>query len=197
MYLTVIPMIYTGGMSATFTIMLDNVHLPYDYDLPNYYIYFIAASSGAMTSSNQFLMTNSGIFYQCPLNSLTISCLDNSVGVLNTICTINFGTQNPLAADGKINLVFSGMTIATNVCYFYINSSLVPSNCKSTQNDTTLVVTLLGTSFYPAGNFTLVIAGVGISSTSISNSLTLYLYDVTDTYVIESGNRILTTTIAP
>lgn len=42
MYLTAIPIKYTSTVAPTsFTIMLDNVHLPYEYDLPNYYIYFI------------------------------------------------------------------------------------------------------------------------------------------------------------
>ena len=39
MYLTVIGFKYHGAASSSFSIQLDNVHMPYDYDLPSYYIY--------------------------------------------------------------------------------------------------------------------------------------------------------------
>ena len=44
MYLTVIPLKYLAGASDSFQVQLDNVHMPYDYDLPNYYIYFYSAT---------------------------------------------------------------------------------------------------------------------------------------------------------
>jgi len=50
------------------------------------------------------------------LKSLTVSCLDTSLGVLNTICDITFGTHHPLKANGTIRIVFSGMTVATDNC---------------------------------------------------------------------------------
>ena len=31
----------TNTAPTSYTILLDNVHMPYDYDLPSYYIYFI------------------------------------------------------------------------------------------------------------------------------------------------------------
>ena len=39
-----------------------------------------------MTSHNVFEMTNGGIFYEAYLKSLILSCLDNYLGVKNTIC---------------------------------------------------------------------------------------------------------------
>lgn len=149
MYLTIIPILYiSNAASTTFTIMLDNVHMPYDYDLPNYYIYFIDSGNtpngNIMSTSNQFIMTNANIFYECPLKSLTISCLNNALGVKNTICTIGFGTQNPLKADGKVRVVFSGMTVATNVCKFYSGSTLIDSTCSSTADNKNLTVSLSG-----------------------------------------------------
>ncbi len=130
------------------------------------------------------------------MKSLTITCLNNALGVKNTICTIGFGTQNPLKADGKIRIVFAGVTVATNVCSFYSGTTLIPSTCSSTQDNKNLTVTLTGWEHYPAGNFSLVISGVGINATEISQSFTLYLYDSTAKYIIEKGNRILTTTVA-
>lgn len=49
--------------------------MPYHYDLPNYYIYVISNGNNDMVASNQFEMTNQGIFYEAYLKSLTISCL--------------------------------------------------------------------------------------------------------------------------
>lgn len=138
----------TPTAPTTFTIMLDNVHMPYDYDLPDYYIYFIdsgnSPNGNVMSVSNEFLMTNANIFYDCPLKALSISCLNNALGVRNTICTINFGTQNPLKADGKLRIVFSGMTVATDVCYFYSGLNLIPTTCSSTQDNKNLTVSMTG-----------------------------------------------------
>jgi len=44
MYMTVFP--FTLNPSLTFfTFYLDNLHMPYHYDLPNYYIYVISDSN--------------------------------------------------------------------------------------------------------------------------------------------------------
>jgi hypothetical protein len=105
-----------------------------------------------MTAANQFIMTNAGIFYESPLKSLTINCNNNALGVKNTICTIKFGTQNPLKADGKIRLVFSGMTIATDVCKLYMpNNTLIQTTCSSTADNKNLTVSMSGFEHYSAG----------------------------------------------
>lgn len=196
MYLTVVPFTYVTSTSP-FTFYLDLVHMPYTYDLPNYYIYVARSSDLRMVSSNSFLMTNGGTLYSSPLQSLTISCQDNAIGVVSTYCTINFGTSNPLLAYGNIRVSLSGMTVATNTCFLTAaNGTNIPVTCISTSDNTNVTVTLLGSGFYMAGNFTLVVYGMGISSASLSQSMTLYLYDSSIQYVIETGYRILMTTIA-
>lgn len=50
--------------------------------------------------------------------------------------------------------------------------------------------------FYQIGNYTLVVYGVGITKNTLSQSIAFYLYDDTIQYIIESGVRILMTTIA-
>lgn len=108
MYMAVFPfMIYSSP--GTFTFWLNNLHMPYNFDLPNYYIFVISNGNNDMVCSNQFEMTNQGVFYETYLSSLVISCLENQLGVLNTMCTITFGTQNPLRANGQITMCFSGM----------------------------------------------------------------------------------------
>lgn len=53
MYLTIIPFTCTTTLS-TFTMWIDNLHMPYHYDLPNYYIYVISPSGNQMISYNVF-----------------------------------------------------------------------------------------------------------------------------------------------
>lgn len=198
MYLTIIPFTYTAF--SNFVFYLDNVHMPYSYDLPNYYIYITYQSDQRMAASNAFVMTNGGTLYSSPLQSLTVSCQDNAVGVVSTYCTINFGTSNPLLAAGNIRVSLSGLTVATNTCFLTSsnnNSASIPVTCSSSTDNLNVTVTLSGgMGFYLAGNFTLVIYGVGITSNSISQSMTLYLYDSAIQYVIETGIRILMTTIS-
>ena len=40
MYMTVIPF-ECSGCASTFTFDIDQLHMPYHYDLPNYYIYIL------------------------------------------------------------------------------------------------------------------------------------------------------------
>ncbi len=195
-YLTVIPLTYTAY--SNFVFYLDRVHMPYSYDLPSYYIYVTYQSDQTIASSNSFVMTNGGTLYSSPLQSLTVNCHDNAVGVINTYCTINFGTSNPLLKAGNIRVSLSGLTVATNTCYLTSsNGTSIPVTCSSSTDNLNVTASLSGgIGFYPAGSYTLVIYGVGITSNSLSQSMTLYLYDQAIQYVIETGIRILMTTIS-
>jgi hypothetical protein len=186
MYITLIPLIYTAYTSP-FTLYLDKVHMPYSYDLPNYYIYTTESVTQYMVTCNSFLMTNGGTLYQSPLQSLTISCQDNAIGTVSTYCTIQFGTSNPMLTAGNIRVSLSGLTVATNICYLTAsNGTSIPVTCSSSSDNQNVTVALQGSSigYFPAGNFTLVIYGVGISNNSLSQSMTLYLYDSAIQYVI-------------
>ena len=199
MYMTVIPFTCSPSLS-TFTMWIDNLHMPYHYDLPSYYIYMFEPSNNRMQSYNVFEMTNAGIFYEAPLKSLSLSCTDNYLGALNTICTIIFGTQSPLKADGTITLVLSGMDIATDVCHVYLpNGTEVESSCSSTEDNKNVSISMVdnwGAYHYPPDNFTVTVSGVSIDANEISQSITVYLQDITGKYTIETGTRILTTTVA-
>lgn len=95
--------------------------MPYHHDLPNYYIY-VLNPSGEMVAYNDFEMGTVNIFSESALNSLTFSCLDNYVGVKNTVCTVLFGTQHPLKADANIMMTFVGMQIATDSCDVFLSN---------------------------------------------------------------------------
>ena len=98
MYMTIIPFSYAINSQSTFTFWLDNAHMPYSYDLPTYYTYAARQSDRLITASNELIMANGGTLYEAPLQSLVVSCHDNAVGVVNTHCTLVFGTSNPLLA---------------------------------------------------------------------------------------------------
>ena len=144
MYLTVIPFSYVTSQTV-FTFSLNNAHMPYSYDLPNYYIYAIQQSSNYYSSTNALVMANGGTLYQSPLQSLVVNCADNALGVVNTYCTITFGTSNPLLKNGYIRLSLSGMTVATNVCYFYYsNGTSIPVTCTSSSDNKNVTVAMTG-----------------------------------------------------
>jgi len=196
MYLTIIPFTYVASQTA-FNFTLDQAHMPYSYDLPSFYIYAIRYSDWYLTSANALVMSGSGILYQSPLQSLVVTCQDNALGVVSTYCTITFGTSNPLLSNGYIRLSLSGMTVATNICYLYqSNGTSIPVTCSSSSDNKNVTVSMSGWQFYPAGMYTLVVYGIGISSSSLSQSVTLYLYDSGLQFVIETGVRILVTTVA-
>jgi hypothetical protein len=196
MYLTIIPFSYVTSTSPL-SIYLDRVHMPYTYDLPTYYIYAMRQSDKLIVAYNSYLMMNGGTLYGCPLQSLSISCRDNAIGVVNTYCTVNFGTSNPLLVSGNIRITFSGMTVATNRCYLSAtNGSTIPVTCVSSSDNKNVTVTMKSTGFYQIGNYTLIVYGVGITENTLSQSISFYLYDDTVQYIIESGVRILMTTIA-
>jgi hypothetical protein len=89
------------------------------------------------------------------------------------------------------------MTVATNICYLSLsNGTSIPVTCSSSSDNKNVTVSMSGWEFYPAGTFTLVVYGMGISNSSLSQSVTLYLYDSSLQFIIETGVRIITTTIA-
>lgn len=150
-----------------------------------------------MASSNEFVMTNGGTLYQGPLQNLLITCQDNAKGVLNTYCNIVFGTTNPLLATGAIRVSFSGMTVATNLCYLTMtNGTSIPVTCSSSSDNKNVTVIMTGWEFYSAGNYTLTVYGIGLTSSALSQSIQFYLFDSSISFAIEYGVRILTTTIA-
>ena len=131
--------------TTSFTFWLDKAHMPYTYDLPSMYIYTVRRSDWRIQSINSFIMSNGNTLYEGPLQSLVVNCQDNALGVVNTYCTINFGTTNPLLADGKIRISLSGMTVATDTCFLYfINGIQIPVTCTSSTDNLNVTVTMTG-----------------------------------------------------
>jgi len=71
-YLTVIPFQYSPSVNS-FTIHLDDVHMPYTYDLPDYHMFVTYSDNppttaavsniNSIASYNEFILTNAGVFY--------------------------------------------------------------------------------------------------------------------------------------
>ena len=107
-----------------------------------------------------------------------------------------------MKADGRIILVFSGMNVATDVCSVILpNNTKLVSTCYSTSENKNVSISLQDVYsayhyYEPINNFTIEVSGISIIAEEISQSVTVYLTDSTGKYVIEKGNRILTTTVA-
>jgi hypothetical protein len=202
-YLTFIP--FTTSSTTPFSFNIYSLHLPYTYDLP-YYSIFLTNSAGNIDSYNEFINTNAGVFYYSVLLGLSISCTDSSLGVSNTVCYISFINNHEIVLNGQIYVDFSGMTISTKYCYLsYVTNTVtntsIPVTCTSASNQSQLIVSLPGTasSNYPNTNnpnYILQVYGVSITAASISQWITLTLRDNSGSYIIETGTRLLTTTVA-
>lgn len=113
------------------------------------------------------------MFYYSVLLGLTISCVDNSLGVLNTVCYIGFINNHEIVKNGKIYVEFSGMTVSTDVCQLTyttdtVSNTSIPVTCTSTSNQTNLIVSLPDTaaSNYPNTvnpSYVLKVFGIGIN----------------------------------
>lgn len=92
------------------------------------------------------------------------------------------------------------MNVATDECSVFLpNGTKLVSTCSSTTDNKNVTISLTDTYnsyHYPADTFTASVNGISIIADQISQSVTMYLYDSTGKYVIETGNRILTTTVA-
>lgn len=144
MYMTLIPLSYVTTTS-TFTFWLDNAHMPYTYDLPNFYIYSARRDNKRIYSSNSLIMANGGTLYESPLQSLVVTCQDNAIGVVNTYCTIIFGTTSPLLATGNIRLSLSGMTVSTSTCFLtQSNGTSIPVTCSSSTDNLNVTAAMTG-----------------------------------------------------
>ena len=81
----------TGVYSTNFDIIFDNIKFPYSLDLP-YYSVSLIDHNGALDGYNEFINQNQNIFYTGVMKAFDVTCHDNSLGVTNTFCTLDFTT---------------------------------------------------------------------------------------------------------
>lgn len=114
-FLTYIPFKTTGVYSTNFNIVLDSIKFPYSLDLP-YYSVSLIDQTGALDGYNEFINQNQNVFYTGVLQSLTFTCNDNSLGVVNTYCTIGFTTFQDIEVGSVLVANFYGLFVSTNLC---------------------------------------------------------------------------------
>jgi hypothetical protein len=122
------------------------------------------------------------------LKNLSISCNDNSLGVVNTYCTVIFTPFQDIEVASTIIITFTGMYVATNLCQFKYTSTGVAIPVGSCAPDTNLkILTLaLGTTARLAAltSYTLTLNGISIDSSQISQYILLQIMDPTGSYSI-------------
>lgn len=168
-FLTYIPLQTVGVHASTFNFSLDSVKLPYNHDLPYYSIYLIDGS-GTIDCYNEFINQDKNAFYESYLKNLTFTCNDNSLGVQNTFCTVEFQPNHDIEVGSVLRLFFVGMQVSTNLCTFTQKpSTLISSTCESNTDKNELTVNLGNTArLSNAGlTFSLTIYGISILTNTI------------------------------
>ena len=198
-FLTYIPFKTTAGYSTAFNIIFNNIKLPYNLDLP-YYSVTLVDYQGNVDGYNEFINQNQNIFYTGVLNSLSFTCHDNSLGVTNTYCTVAFSTFQDIEVSSILLVNFYGLFVSTNLCsmiYTYSNVTIPISSCAPNTNLNVLTVTLGNSARLPAAtSYSLLINGISIDSSQISNYITFQFMDPTGSYAIEQKTSILTTSVS-
>lgn len=186
-YLTYIPL-KTGGLyTSTFNINFNNIKIPYNLDLP-YYSVTLVDYAGNVDGYNEFINQNQNIFYTGVLSALDFTCNDNSLGVTNTYCTVVFTTFQDIEVGSIFIVNFYGMFVSTNLCsmLYTAGSVSVPvKSCTPNTNLNVLTITLGNTARLPAlTSYSLLINGISIDGSQISNYIKFQFMDPTGSYSI-------------
>ena len=172
--MTYIPLQTAGVYASTFNFSLNSVKLPYNHDLPYYSIYLIDGT-GTINCYNEFINQDKNAFYESYPKNLTFTCNDNSIGVQNTYCTIEFQPNHDIEVNSAIHLFFVGMQVATNLCTFtQLPSTIVSSTCSSNTDKNQLTVQLSNANrLSNAGiTYSLTVYGISILSNTIIHYVT-------------------------
>lgn len=152
-------------------------------------------NTGSMDGYNEFINQNQNIFYTGILKNLSISCNDNSLGVTNTYCTIVFTPFQDIEVSSVLILNLYGMYVATSLCSltYSSNSAAIPvTSCAPNTNLNVLTVQLANTARLPGlTSYSLLVNGITIDATQISNYVQLQVMDPTGSYAIEQKSVIL------
>lgn len=177
----------SGIYGSNFNIYFNNIKLPYNLDLP-YYSVSLIDNGGSMDGYDEFINQNQNIFYTGVLKNLSLTCNDNSLGVTNTYCTIVFTPFQDIEVASVIILNLYGMYVATNLCQMTYSSngvSIPIATCSPNTNLNVLTIRLATTARLPALNsYSLIINGITIDATQISNYVQLQVMDPSGSYAI-------------
>ena len=187
-YLTVIPLKTSGTYTSIFNTFFYNLKLPYNLDLP-YYSVTLVDGTGAVDGYNEFINQNQNVFYTGVMNNLAFTCNDNSLGVTNTYCTVQFATFQDIEVASVLTINLFGLYVSTNLCSLTYtgnpNNTVPVASCTPSTNLNVLTVTLANSARLPGlTNYTLQINGMSIDASSISNYITFQLMDPTGSYTI-------------
>ena len=134
------------------------------------------------------------------MKAFTVNCNDNSLGVTNTFCDLEFTTFQDIEVGSIMVANLFGMFVSTNLCSmkYTANTTIVPIvSCVPNNNLNVLTITLGNTARLPAlSSYSITVNGISIDSTQMSNYITLDFKDPTNAYAIEKRTRILLTSVA-
>jgi len=117
-------------------VLLDNIQLPFSYDLISYNMY-VTQSNGKLDCYKHYFNTGPGAFYPITLKELDMECDKLRRGEMNTRCTFKFKPNFKMQRNAQIFLDFVGMEAHSNKCSWSqeIGSSIFsdpePVQCES------------------------------------------------------------------
>lgn len=175
---------------------MNSIKLPYTFDLPYYSIYLVD-SGGSIDCYNEFINQDKGVFYSSVLQNLTFTCNVVSIGVTNTYCTISFVPNHAIQIRSIFTVYFTGMQVSTNICtMIQLPSTSIPVTCASNTDKNILNLQMANTQRLLAGvNYQIIIQGISILSGTIIQYIVAQLRDPTSSYVIETGTKVLITSV--
>lgn len=133
------------------------------------------------------------------LQSLSLTCNDNSMGVTNTDCTLTFSTFQEIEVKSVLILTLHGLFVSTNLCsmrYSSTNATIPVTSCAPNTDMNVLTVSLGNAARLPASTtYALTVNGMSIDSGERSNYVKLQVMDPTGSYSIEEKTVILITSV--
>ncbi|KAL4481634.1 hypothetical protein ABPG74_007723 [Tetrahymena malaccensis] len=188
--------------NAGTSVLIDNVVLPYSYDLPNL-LFIIAQGAGKLNCYKQYFNSGRNLFYISTPKSLQLTCAQQSNGIQNTQCTVQFVPAQNMQPFAILQIQFTGMQANTNQCTLVQNNIKTNSQVQITQtcsvstNSQILTVNMQDSVIY-SNDFTTYTYQLSFYGVSIDNSLqksfTFSIKDQSGNTAIESQTINVSTT---
>ncbi|KAL4512787.1 hypothetical protein ABPG72_017472 [Tetrahymena utriculariae] len=202
-FAVIFPFTSTGDpTSASTTVTIDNVVLPYSYDLPNL-LFIITQGNGQLNCFKQYFNSGRNLFYISTPKSLQLTCAQQSNGIQNTQCTVQFIPAQNMQPYAILQIQFTGMQANTNECTLIQNNIItntqvqITQTCSVSTNSEVLTVNMQDNVIY-SNNFNTYTYQLSFYGVSIDNSLqksfTFSIKDQSGNTAIESQTINVSTT---
>ncbi|EAR93974.2 transmembrane protein, putative (macronuclear) [Tetrahymena thermophila SB210] len=202
-FAVIFPFTATGDPTiASTTVSIDSVVLPYSYDLPNL-LFIIAQGAGKLNCYKQYFNSGRNLFYISTPKSLQLTCDQQSNGIQNTQCTVQFVPAQNMQPFAILQIQFTGMQANTNQCTLIQKNILtntqvqITQSCSVSTNSQILTVNMQDNVIYSNDmtTYTYQLSFYGVSiDNSLQKSFTFSIKDQSGNTAIEQQTINVSTT---